>query len=82
MKGVKVTVHDPTWKVLPAALKKYHINDDWTQYALFISYGSVERRMLNEEKPLLIFNKLKEAGHKPVFQMRPITAGEPPINMI
>jgi len=32
---------DPTWKVLPAALKKYKINNDnWQNYAMFICYGS------------------------------------------
>jgi len=33
-------LEDPTWKVLPAALKKHRINnDDWQSYAMFISYG-------------------------------------------
>jgi hypothetical protein len=36
----KVTLDDPCWKVLPAALKKYKIQDDWRMYALFICYGS------------------------------------------
>jgi hypothetical protein len=35
-----VTLEDPCWKVLPAALKKYKINDDWKQYALFICFGN------------------------------------------
>jgi hypothetical protein len=39
-KSFKVTLEDPCYKVLPAALKKYKINDDWRQYALFICYGS------------------------------------------
>lgn len=31
---------DPTWKVLPAALRKHRIHtDDWPHYAMFISYG-------------------------------------------
>jgi hypothetical protein len=37
----KVSLVDPTWKVLPAALKKYRINNDnWQNYAMFICYGS------------------------------------------
>jgi hypothetical protein len=36
----RVTLEDPCWKVLPAALKKYKINDDWKQYALFICFGN------------------------------------------
>ena len=39
-KSFRVTLDDPCYKVLPAALKKYKINDDWRQYALFICYGS------------------------------------------
>jgi hypothetical protein len=39
-KSFKVTLDDPCWKVLPAALKKYRINDDWQQYAMFICYGN------------------------------------------
>ena len=39
-KSFRVTLDDPCHKVLPAALKKYKINDDWKQYALFICYGN------------------------------------------
>ena len=36
----RVSLDDPCWKVLPAALKKYKITDDWRQYALFICYSN------------------------------------------
>ena len=39
-KSFRVTLEDPCWRVLPAALKKYKINDDWKLYALFICYGN------------------------------------------
>lgn len=39
-KSFRVTLEDPCYKVLPAALKKYKINDDWRQYALFICYDN------------------------------------------
>lgn len=39
-KSFRVTLEDPCWKVLPAALKKYKINDDWKMYALFICFGN------------------------------------------
>jgi len=36
----KVSSEDPVWKVLPAALRKYKINnDDWPNYVMFICYG-------------------------------------------
>lgn len=39
-RGFRVTLDDPCWKVLPAALKKYKIDDDWKVYALFICFGT------------------------------------------
>lgn len=39
-KSFRVTLEDPCWKVLPAALKKYKINDDWRMYAMFICFGN------------------------------------------
>lgn len=40
LKSFKVSLEDPAWKVLPAALRKYKINnDDWQNYAMFICYG-------------------------------------------
>ena len=45
LKSFKVSLEDPAWKVLPAALKKYKINnDDWQNYAMFICYGSAGQR--------------------------------------
>ncbi len=41
LKSFKVSLDDPAWKVLPAALKKYKINNhDWQNYAMFICYGT------------------------------------------
>ena len=39
-RSFRVTLDDPCFKVLPAALKKYKINDDWKMYALFICFGN------------------------------------------
>ncbi|KAH6915837.1 protein kinase regulator [Coprinopsis sp. MPI-PUGE-AT-0042] len=84
MKGFKVTLEDPTWKVLPAALKKYRINNDtWQNYAMFICYGSVgnriERCLSYDEKPLLLFQKLKDAKKNPVFMLKHIKDIRSPI---
>lgn len=73
-KSFRVTLEDPCWKVLPAALKKYKINDDWKMYALFICYGNTERCLSYDEKPLLLFQKLKESGQRPVFMLRHIVS--------
>ncbi|ORY88044.1 hypothetical protein BCR35DRAFT_301948 [Leucosporidium creatinivorum] len=68
-RSFRVTLEDPCHKVLPAALKKYKINDDWRQYALFICYGNTERCLAYDEKPLLLFQRLKESNNNPVFML-------------
>ncbi|CAG8461240.1 8996_t:CDS:10 [Diversispora eburnea] len=59
-KSFRVSLEDPCYKVLPAALKKYKISDDWRQYALFICFGSPEDENSTEENPeeqILVGNK-------------------------
>ncbi|KAI0080129.1 hypothetical protein K474DRAFT_344864 [Panus rudis PR-1116 ss-1] len=84
LKSFKVSLEDPAWKVLPAALKKYRIhNDKWENYAMFICYGSpgnrIERCLSYDEKPLLLFQKLKEAQKNPVFMLKHIKDIRSPI---
>ncbi|KZT27806.1 hypothetical protein NEOLEDRAFT_1239967 [Neolentinus lepideus HHB14362 ss-1] len=84
LKSFKVSLDDPAWKVLPAALKKYKINnDDWQNYAMFICYGSsgnrIERCLSFDEKPLLLFQKLKDAKKNPVFMLKHIKDIRSPI---
>ena len=44
----KVSLEDPTWKVLPAALRKYKIaTDDWQNYVMFICYGPPSKLLLS-----------------------------------
>ncbi|KDQ18933.1 hypothetical protein BOTBODRAFT_52133 [Botryobasidium botryosum FD-172 SS1] len=78
-KSFKVSLDDPCWKVLPAALKKYKISDDWQHYAMFICYGTTERCLSYDEKPLLLFQKLKDANKNPVFMLRHIKDIRSPI---
>ena len=61
---------DPCHKVLPAALKKYNINADWKQYALYIVYGDQERCLALDERPLILFKQLEKEGRKPMFMLR------------
>lgn len=84
LKSFKVSLDDPTWKVLPAALKKYRINNDtWQNYAMFICYGPtgnrIERCLSYDEKPLLLFQKLKDAKKNPVFMLKHIKDIRSPI---
>jgi hypothetical protein len=61
---------DPCRKVLPAALKRYHIQADWREYALYIVHGDQERCLGLEEKPLILFRQLDREGRKPMFMLR------------
>ncbi|KAL7423775.1 hypothetical protein Q5752_001359 [Cryptotrichosporon argae] len=74
-RSFRVTMDDPCFKVLPAALKKYRINDDWRKYALFITIDGVptpqpDRCLAYDEKPLLLYQKIKESGARPTFMLR------------
>ncbi|KAK0122222.1 Adaptor for signal transduction, variant 2 [Cadophora gregata] len=78
-KSFRVSMEDPCWKVLPAALKKYNINAPWEQYALYIVYEDKERCLGMEEKPLILFKQLDKMGKKPMFMLRkiaPVGSGE------
>lgn len=69
-KSFRVSIEDPCEKVLPVALKRYQINDDWRQYALYIVHGDQERCLGLQEKPLMLFKQLDREGRKPMFMLR------------
>lgn len=74
-KSFRVALDDPCYKVLPAALRKYNIQADWRQYALYIVYGDQERCVGLEEKPLALFKDLDREGKKPMFMLRKLANG-------
>jgi hypothetical protein len=51
-KSFRVTLEDPCWKVLPAVLKKYKVDDDWKRYALFITFGNTGKYSYLQHRPL------------------------------
>ncbi|KAJ1963958.1 hypothetical protein GGI12_001730 [Dipsacomyces acuminosporus] len=75
-KSFRISVDDPCSKILPHALKKYHISDNWSNYTLCIQYGKsakgkkFERELSLDEKPLYLFQQLKDAGESPVFVLK------------
>ncbi|KAL9640447.1 MAG: hypothetical protein Q9164_000266 [Protoblastenia rupestris] len=69
-KSFRVSMEDPCEKVLPAALKKYNIQADWRNYALYIVFGDQERCLGLKEKPLILFKQLDREGKKPMFMLR------------
>ncbi|KAJ1671971.1 hypothetical protein GGF38_000400 [Coemansia sp. RSA 25] len=78
-KSFRISADDPCSTILPHALKKYHIFDAWHNYLLCIQYGSAakgkfERVLTLDEKPLHLFQQLKDAGESPVFVLKKKTA--------
>jgi hypothetical protein len=83
-KSFRVSMNDPCYKVLPAALKKYNINEPWHHYALYIVFGDLKQCLGPEEKPLILFKQLDKEGKKPMFMLRKISPSDitnaPPTN--
>lgn len=73
----RVGWEDPCYKVLPAALRKYDVKQDWRQYSLYIVYGDYERVVGLEEKPLALFKELEKEGKKPMFMLRKLSPISP-----
>ncbi|KAI3628658.1 hypothetical protein CBS14141_000361 [Malassezia furfur] len=73
-----VTIDDTTQTLLLLALRKYHVHDDWHNFALFVHSGTTERCLTYEEKPLLILHRLRDAGNEPWFIVRHLRDVEPP----
>ncbi|KAJ2897079.1 hypothetical protein MKZ38_004989 [Zalerion maritima] len=69
-KSFRLSMDDATYKVLPAALMKYHITAPWDQYTLSIAYGDENRTLGLDEKPMLVFKELDKQGKKPMFMLR------------
>lgn len=76
-KSFRVGLEDPCYKVLPAALRKYNIQADWRQYALYIVFGDQERCVGLDEKPLSLFKQYDKEGKKPMFMLRKVAPQGP-----
>ncbi|OJD30278.1 mapkkk cascade protein kinase regulator ste50 [Diplodia corticola] len=69
-KTFRVSIDDPTYAVLPVALKRWNITEDWRLYALYIVYEDQERCLGLNEKPLAMFKNLVREGRCPMFMLR------------
>ncbi|ORX98231.1 RA-domain-containing protein [Basidiobolus meristosporus CBS 931.73] len=65
-KSFRISLDDPCRKVIAGALKKYKIHDDWKNYCLVVCFGNTERVLTPEEKPLQLYQQLKETTDSPV----------------
>ncbi|GAB5586304.1 hypothetical protein Unana1_01204 [Umbelopsis nana] len=80
-KNVRLLLDDPCSKVIPVALRKYNVADDWQNYALCIQWGpedNLQERVLGyDEKPLRVLQKLKENKQNPMFTLKHIKDSKP-----
>ncbi len=59
-KSFKVTASDTCADILPVVLRKFKIEDDWRQYALFFQLPNREKCLNFDEYPLLIYQEFKD----------------------
>ncbi|KAH8554816.1 hypothetical protein BGW37DRAFT_464571 [Umbelopsis sp. PMI_123] len=80
-KNVRLLLDDPCSKVIPVALRKYNVTDDWYNYALCIQWGpedDLQERVLGyDEKPLRVLQKLKDQKQNPMFTLKHIKDSKP-----
>lgn len=77
----QATVDDPVSLLLTAALRKYHVREDYRSFALFVHYHTTDRCLSYEEKPLVVAHQLREAGHQPYFSVRRLKDIESPVTL-
>lgn len=67
-KNLHIGKEDTCEKILPIAVRKHKLTEDWRQYALYVSMDNQERRLGLQEKPLAI--QLSREGKKVSFTLR------------
>ena len=69
-KSFRVSMEEPVTKILPAAVKKYNLSGEPSEYALYIVYEDKELCLGRQDKPMLLFKQLDKEGRKPTFMLR------------
>lgn len=77
-KSFRVSMSDPCYKVLPAALRRYAIFEPYYNYALYIFYAGKKRMVEYDEHPLYLFKKVAKFGYKATFMLRKVRDDEDP----
>ncbi|WFD06599.1 hypothetical protein MVES1_001952 [Malassezia vespertilionis] len=73
------SMDEPCGAVLSEALRRYHVRDDWREYALFLATDNTERCLSYDEKPIAMYTKMRDGGQTPVFIVRPLREIDLPI---
>ncbi|WFD19122.1 hypothetical protein MCAP1_001344 [Malassezia caprae] len=73
-----VSSEDPCMVLLPAVFQLYQVQDDWRNYVLFATYGSTERCISYDERPLVVLYRMRESMPDTGLQLRPVSELESP----
>lgn len=68
-----VSSEDPCFVLLPAVFELYQVHDDWRNYVLFATYGSTERCISYDERPLVVLYRMRESMPETCLQLRPVS---------
>ncbi|VDC00982.1 unnamed protein product [Peniophora sp. CBMAI 1063] len=72
-RGLKVSMNDPVYLVLPSTMHKYNVSGNWQDYVMMISYGPQDDRteccLSYDQKPLVLYQKLKDDSQDPFLTL-------------
>ncbi|KAI8929857.1 hypothetical protein BC831DRAFT_238373 [Entophlyctis helioformis] len=71
-KSFRVNIMDNCMKIIPEVLKKYKVNENWQNYALFVQFRGKERCLSFNERPLVLVNKMRDGDELPEFYIKHI----------
>lgn len=76
--NIHTSIDEPCASLLALSLRRHGIIDDYTVYVLFVVFGETERSISYDERPLLLYRRLRESGQIPHFMLRHISEVRPP----
>ncbi|WFD35061.1 hypothetical protein MCUN1_001909 [Malassezia cuniculi] len=79
--NVPVTIDEPCARVMALSLRKYGIAEDYSSFVLFVVFGDTERCLSYDERPLLLYRRLRESGQNPKFVLKYMFEVRSPIDM-
>jgi len=72
-RSLRVSEDDPCSIIIPRMLKEYNITDNWLHYRLILIYQTQEKPLGLQERPVPIYNQLKNEGKQPHLMLRKVS---------
>ena len=67
--------------LLVLSLRRHGVSEDYSVFVLFIAFSDTERSVSYDERPLLLFRRLRDAGQNPRFVVRHMREVRSPIDL-